>query len=103
MELRLYPISDADDPSVNKGMSLSLFSLIPVVGIKMEIKIPTDYPNAIPEVQLNSLKGVPKRILDQLQQQIKDEATTNLGEQMLFMLTQIVKGWLEDHVCFPVP
>lgn len=38
---------------------LSLIAnLIFAVGIKMEIKIPTDYPNVIPDVNLNSLKGV---------------------------------------------
>jgi len=84
-EIKLLPIPDAADPAENK------------VAIKMEVKLPSNYPSALPEIHLRVDKGVSSKNCTTLETKVREEAEKLIGEQMIFMLTSIVKEWLDEH------
>jgi len=84
-EIKLLPIPDAEDPSENK------------VSIKMEVKLPQNYPAAIPEIHLRADKGVSSKNCTMLETKVREESEKLIGDQMIFMLTNIVKEWLDEH------
>eukprot|EP01125_Pyxidicula_operculata_P000839 TRINITY_DN10735_c0_g1_i1.p1 TRINITY_DN10735_c0_g1~~TRINITY_DN10735_c0_g1_i1.p1 ORF type:complete len:271 (+),score=92.06 TRINITY_DN10735_c0_g1_i1:91-813(+) len=82
-ELKLWPIPDA--PEENK------------VGIQMEVKLPPGYPNEAPDIMLRSLRGVSGKTCIQLEESLRTEIQQRFGEQMIFVLTSIVKEYLDSH------
>jgi uncharacterized protein YdaT len=85
ISLRMLPFADTDDDTLNK------------VGIKLELEIPSDYPCSAPNIVLQSIRGVPKRALDDLEKLLKQEAQSHIGEQMIFVFTEVVKDWLGEN------
>jgi len=83
--IRVFPIPDAENPADNK------------VGIRMEVKLPADYPNVPPEIMLQSLKNVPGKVCQTLETKIRETAQSSLGDQMIFTFVSIVKEWLDEH------
>jgi len=83
--IKILPIPDAENPADNK------------VGIKMEVKLPTDYPNVPPGVMLQSIKNVPGKVCQMLEAKIRETAQNSLGDQMIFTLVSIVKEWIDEH------
>eukprot|EP01126_Amoeba_proteus_P046888 TRINITY_DN5321_c0_g1_i2.p1 TRINITY_DN5321_c0_g1~~TRINITY_DN5321_c0_g1_i2.p1 ORF type:complete len:147 (-),score=15.33 TRINITY_DN5321_c0_g1_i2:289-729(-) len=86
-EIKLLPVPGSDNPSDNN------------VGIKMTLKIPPNYPTQAPDISLQSIKNVPKKILEELEASCREEAQNSVGDPMIFVLTSIIKGWLDEHVC----
>jgi len=84
-EIKLLPIPDAEDQSENK------------VAIKMEVKLLNGYPEVLPELHLRVDRGVSSKNCSMLENRIREESEKLLGEQMIFMLTSIVKEWLDEH------
>uniref|UniRef100_A0A6B2LHX8 RWD domain-containing protein n=1 Tax=Arcella intermedia TaxID=1963864 RepID=A0A6B2LHX8_9EUKA len=84
-EIKLLPVPDADDPSLNK------------VSIKMEVKLPTGYPSILPEVHLRVAKGVSSKNCTMLEERVREEAKNQMGEPMIYILSAIVKEWLDEH------
>jgi len=84
-ELKLLPVPDSEDPSANK------------VAIRMEVKLPNGYPSVLPELQLRVDKGVSSKNCTMLEEKIREVAQSQIGDQMIFMLSSIVKEWLDEH------
>ncbi|KAF5288488.1 hypothetical protein FQA39_LY15417 [Lamprigera yunnana] len=55
------------------------------------------YPNELPQIQLKNEKGISKRILENLRTQLKEQATSLLGEVMIFELAQYTQSFLYQH------
>jgi len=67
------------------------------VGVKLELKLSPEYPNAVPEIMLRSIKNVPGKVCQMLEEKLRESAQQNLGDQMVFTLVSIVKEWLDEH------
>eukprot|EP01126_Amoeba_proteus_P046889 TRINITY_DN5321_c0_g1_i3.p1 TRINITY_DN5321_c0_g1~~TRINITY_DN5321_c0_g1_i3.p1 ORF type:complete len:191 (-),score=56.07 TRINITY_DN5321_c0_g1_i3:279-851(-) len=63
----------------------------------MTLKIPPNYPADAPDISLQSIKNVPKKILEELEASCREEAQNSVGDPMIFVLTSIIKGWLDEH------
>jgi len=63
----------------------------------MEVKLPSDYPNVLPEIFLRPIKNVPGKVISSLEEKVREEAQSKLGNQMIFTLVSIVKEWLDEH------
>jgi len=64
----------------------------------LEVRVPSDYPSVVPEVQVRSIKGISNRSTLDLQQKLRDEALRSLGAPMVFTFTQMLKEWLDEHL-----
>jgi len=84
-EIKILPIPDAEDQLDNK------------VAIKMEVKLPLNYPSVLPEIHLRVDRGVSSKNCTILENRVREESEKLVGEQMIFMLTSIVKEWLDEH------
>lgn len=67
------------------------------VGIRMELVIPPEYPDAIPTIMLHSIKGVSGRTLTELEGNLKAEANSHIGEPMIFIFAEVLKTWLGEN------
>lgn len=82
ISLRVLPF---DDDSMNN------------VGIRMELVVPPEYPDAVPTINLHSIKGVSGRSLTELEGNLKAEANSHIGEPMIFIFAEVLKTWLGEN------
>lgn len=66
------------------------------VALALEVRVPSEYPAVVPEVQVRVLKGVSSRSALELQTALRDEAQRSLGAPMVFTLAQMLKDWLDE-------
>eukprot|EP01129_Flabellula_baltica_P011663 TRINITY_DN5155_c0_g1_i1.p1 TRINITY_DN5155_c0_g1~~TRINITY_DN5155_c0_g1_i1.p1 ORF type:complete len:222 (-),score=63.97 TRINITY_DN5155_c0_g1_i1:25-690(-) len=83
-QIKIWPDPDGGD-DVNR------------VGIALEIIIPDGYPNVIPGIRLNGLKGVNNQQCLALENIIREEAEEAVGYAMIYLLSTIVKDWVDEN------
>ncbi|CAH0551983.1 unnamed protein product [Brassicogethes aeneus] len=67
------------------------------VQVDLHVKCPKNYPNVIPNIKLENGKGLSNAVLTELQEELTQEATLLIGEEMIFQLAQYVEQFLHKH------
>lgn len=85
VNITIYPIPGDDNDSENK------------VGIKLNLKLPKEYPTVLPDMKIEGLKGLTEKHTQILLETAKEEAENNLGMPMIFTISEILKEWLIEN------
>ena len=65
--------------------------------VQLEIKIPNDYPNTIPSIQLLSRDGISQNTADKLLDHLHHKLTDEVGEEMLYLIIDLTKEYLINY------
>ncbi|KYQ91102.1 hypothetical protein DLAC_08008 [Tieghemostelium lacteum] len=67
------------------------------VGIILDIKFTTEYPNEIPNIELIPHLKLTKDKIQDLHIDIVKQANENIGTSMIFILAGVIKEWLDQN------
>jgi hypothetical protein len=67
------------------------------VGIKVIAKIPLDYPESLPRIEIEILKGLSYDHEQELATMAAEEAEANLGLPSMFAVCERLREWLADN------
>mmetsp|Transcript_13950 Transcript_13950/g.38347 ORF Transcript_13950/g.38347 Transcript_13950/m.38347 type:complete len:297 (-) Transcript_13950:91-981(-) len=84
----LYPEQHVDDDDAEDPNH---------VGIKLTATIPLTYPEALPELEIEILKGLVSEHQDTLLQLANEEAEANLGLPSIFAISERLREWLIEN------
>jgi hypothetical protein len=84
----LYPI-DCHDPDENEQVNH--------VGCKLIVTLPDTYPEIIPELDLEIMKGLAKEQKDTILALALEECENNLGMPAIYAVCEVIRSWLVDN------
>lgn len=59
--------------------------------------MPDDYPNCIPQLSIEMIKGLTTSQLEEVQEVAMKSAQDNLGMPCIYMVTEAIREWLADN------
>mmetsp|Transcript_12167 Transcript_12167/g.14763 ORF Transcript_12167/g.14763 Transcript_12167/m.14763 type:complete len:264 (+) Transcript_12167:295-1086(+) len=67
------------------------------VGIYASFSFPEKYPDVVPEIEIEAIKGLKQAQLEEVQKVLAEEALNNLEMPMVYTLAEVAKEWLEKN------
>jgi len=67
------------------------------VRVLLQGKLPGNYPDVVPELSLEVVKGLNEKKLQILNKICEDTAAENVGDVSIFTITEALKEWLADN------
>ena len=83
--ITLYPEQHSSDDQENH------------VGIKVLATIPLDYPESLPNIEIELLKGLVQEHREELLKLATEEAESNLGLPSIFAICERLREWLAEN------
>ena len=82
----LYPEQHSDDGDADNH-----------VGVQLMAKIPLDYPESLPDLDIQILKGLVEDHRQELLRMAKEEAEANLGLPSIYAVCEKLREWLAEN------
>jgi len=67
------------------------------VGIKLKIELPLTYPDVIPILDVEIIKGLAEEQRKLILDMANEEAESNIGMPAVFAISECIKSWLADN------
>jgi hypothetical protein len=67
------------------------------VGCRLVVTLPETYPEIVPYIRIEIVKGLAAEHQDEIQQLAMDEATNNIGTPSIYAITERVREWLIEN------
>lgn len=67
------------------------------VSVKAIFSLPETYPEVVPIVEFENVKGLKEEQLTVLQSKVEEEAENNVGMPMVYTLAEVVREWLQQN------
>jgi ethanolamine ammonia-lyase large subunit len=67
------------------------------VGCRLVVTLPETYPEVVPEIHIEIVKGLASEHQDEIQRMAMDEATNNIGTPSIYAITERVREWLIEN------
>jgi len=67
------------------------------VGVILDIKFTPDYPNEVPIIKLTPQLNLTNEQLEEIKELVTTQANENIGTSMIFILTSVIKEWLDNN------
>merc|ERR1712232_593355 len=67
------------------------------VGIKLNIELPLTYPDVVPTLDVEIIKGLAEEQRKQILEMANTEAESNIGMPAIFAISECIKSWLVDN------
>jgi RWD domain len=67
------------------------------VGCRLVVTLPETYPEIVPEIRIEIVKGLASEHQDEIQLLAMDEATNNLGTPSIYAITERIREWLIEN------
>jgi hypothetical protein len=67
------------------------------VGCTLLVTLPETYPEVVPQLDIEILKGLATEHQDEIQRIALEEATTNLGTPSIYAITERIREWLIEN------
>mmetsp|Transcript_16071 Transcript_16071/g.26845 ORF Transcript_16071/g.26845 Transcript_16071/m.26845 type:complete len:292 (+) Transcript_16071:87-962(+) len=87
--VKLLPVDCAGDEEAEEAENH--------VGIKLFATIPLDYPESLPELNVEVIKGLTDEHASQLAKMATEEAQSNEGMPAIFGICELLREWLNDN------
>lgn len=87
--VKLLPVDCAGDEEEEEAQNF--------VGIKLFATIPLDYPESLPELDVEVVKGLTDEHASKLAGMALEEAQNNEGMPAIFAICEVLREWLADN------
>ena len=68
-----------------------------IVSLFLDTVMPEEYPNVVPQLNIETIKGLTSNQRDDILEIAKTSAQENLGMPSIYMVTESIRGWLLDN------